>query len=323
MVHSGDRQRPLVFALGRSRSWRDAVSPYGGLEFADAEERAFEDGEHKLRPLVSVRDRDVFIVQALAGDAELSVNDRLARLLFFIATLRDHGARRVTAVAPYLPYARKDRRTKPHDPITFRYLAQMFEAMGTDCVVTLEVHNLAALENAFRCPTVHLTTAELLAEAVCDVVADQPLAVVSPDPGGAKRADGWRDFLDARTGGATSAAFLEKRRSEGVVSGESVVGDVNGRLAVIVDDMIVSGGTMARAVDACRARGATGVIACAAHGLFTSGSEALLDHPGLDHLIVANTVPLPASVIQRERVRIVPVEPFFARVISGLAAGGG
>ncbi len=318
MIHRGDRARAQVFALGPSRAWRDALSHYGELEFADVEERVFEDGEHKLRPLVSVRDRDVFVIQALAGDAQLSVNDRLARLLFFIATLRDHGAHRVTPVVPYLPYARKDRRTKPHDPVTCRYLAQMFEAMGTDRVVTLEAHNVAALENAFRCPTVHLTAAELLTQAVCDVIADQPVAVVSPDAGGAKRADGWRDVLDARTGGAASAAFLEKRRSGGVVSGASVVGDVNGRMAIIVDDMIVSGGTMVRAIDACRARGAIGVIACAAHGLFTSGSEALLDHPGLDHLIIANTVPVRASVTERERVQIVPVEPFLARVISGL-----
>lgn len=321
MVHPGDRDRPQVFLLGRSPDWYDTLSGDEGLELADVEERVFEGGEYKLRPLVSVRERDVYVVQPLAADHRLSINDRLIRLLFFVATVRDHGARRVTAVVPYLPYARKDRRTKPYDPLSFRYLAQLFEAVGTDRVVTLEAHNVAALQNAFRCPTVHLPAAELLVDAVCETVADQPLAVVSPDSGGAKRADGWRDVLDARTGRTASAVFLEKRRSEGVVSGEAVVGDVNGRMAVIVDDMVVSGGTMVRAVDACRARGATGVIVCAAHGLFTSGADALLDHPGVDRLIVTNTVRIPHSVAERERVTVVPVEPLLARTITDLTAG--
>ncbi|MFV8834728.1 ribose-phosphate diphosphokinase [Aquisalimonas sp.] len=317
MEHNADADTPQVFVLARDDAgWRSALADNAGVEFAPCEERVFEDGEYKLRPLVSVRDRDVYVVHSLAGDAQLTVNDKLARLLFFIATVRDQGARRVTAVAPYLPYARKDRRTKPRDPLTFRYLAQLFEAMGTDRLVTLEAHNIAALENAFRCATTHLSSALLLADAACNAAGNRPLAVVSPDAGGAKRADHWRDILAERTGEDVGMVFLEKRRSEGVVSGDAVVGDVNGRVAVIVDDMIVSGGTMARAVDACRARGATGVIVCAAHGLFSAGSDALLDHPGLDALIITSSVPVAPRVAEREHVRVVAVEPVFVAEIA-------
>jgi ribose-phosphate pyrophosphokinase len=112
------------------------------------EERDFEDGEHKVRPLDSVRGADVYVIQSLSGDATQSTNDKLCRLLFFIGALKDAGAARVTAVTPYLCYARKDRRTKVNDPVTTRYVAELFEAVGTDAVMTLDVHNPAAFENA-------------------------------------------------------------------------------------------------------------------------------------------------------------------------------
>ena len=120
------------------------------------EERECEDGEHKARPLISVRGKNVFVVQSLYGDDRQSGNDKLCRLLFSIDALKDAAAARVTAVVPYLAYARKDRKTKPRDPVTTRYVAALFEAVGIDTVMTLDVHNLAAFQNAFRCRPEHL-----------------------------------------------------------------------------------------------------------------------------------------------------------------------
>ena len=131
------------------------------------EEREYEGGEHKTRPLVSVRGRDVFVVQSLSGDAAGSANDRLCRLLFFIAGLKDSGAASVTACVPFLCYGRKDRRTKERDPVTLRYVAQLFEAVGTDHVLALDAHNLAAFESAFRCPVDQLEAAPMLARHLC------------------------------------------------------------------------------------------------------------------------------------------------------------
>lgn len=152
----------MLFALDASRDFGEAVSRELGTALAAHEEREFEDGEHKSRPLVNVRGRDVYVMQSLYGDAKQSVNDKLCRLLFFLGALRDASAARVTAVVPYLGYARKDRKSKARDPVTTRYVATLFEAVGTDCVVTLDVHNLAAYQNAFRCRTEHL---EVLATA--------------------------------------------------------------------------------------------------------------------------------------------------------------
>lgn len=310
---------PLVFILGDTDAFRASLAAQPGIELGVAEERSFEDREHKIRPLVDVRHRDVYVVHRLAGDNQHSVNDKLIRLLFFLPTLRDAGAARVTAVIPYLPYARKDRRTKSRDPVTLRYLAQLFEAMGVDRVAVMDVHNVAAFENAFRCETMHLEARWMFAEKVAEMAGDLPIAVVSPDTGGVKRADALRDALDEITGGEATPVFMEKRRSEGVVSGQAVVGDVDGCLAVIIDDLIAGGTTMRRALEACRDRGARKVVAAATHGLFAAGAESLLTHPGLDRLLVTNSVDGPLLAGGPDTLQVIPVEPLLARAIRDLA----
>src|SRR5208282_3836620 len=169
----------------------------GRLEVALAvhEERNFEDGEHKTRPLRDVRGHDVFVLHSLHGDERESGNDKLCRLLFFCGALKDAGADRVTAITPYLCYARKDRRTKPNDPIITRYVAAIFEAVGIDRVIALEVHNVAAFENAFRCPTWHIENAPLLAAHFAPLLHGKQVVAVSPDAGGAKRAEQFRQAL--------------------------------------------------------------------------------------------------------------------------------
>src|SRR5262249_28338277 len=176
-----------------------------GLALSAHEERTFEGGEYKLRPLVNVRGRAVYVIQALNGDDRYSANDKLCRLLFFIAGLKGASAAGVTAVLPYLCYARKDRKTQPRDPVTTRYIAQLFEAVGTDRVVTLDVHNLAAFQNAFRCSTDHLEARQLFVAHFADRLAGEALVVLSPDVGGMKRADAFRQALERKLGQAIPA----------------------------------------------------------------------------------------------------------------------
>ena len=189
-----------------------------GIALADHEEREFEDGEHKSRPLTNVRGRDVYVLQSLYGDAKQSVNDKLCRLLFFIGALKDASAARVTAVVPYLGYARKDRRSKARDPVTTRYVAMLFEAVGTDCVLTLDVHNLAAYQNAFRCRTEHLEANPLFIAHLLPLLRDAQVSVVSPDAGGIKRADAFRQRLSAAlkrpVGGGICREVSQRRRRQ-------------------------------------------------------------------------------------------------------------
>jgi ribose-phosphate pyrophosphokinase len=176
--------------------------------------------------------------------------------------------------------------------VTTRYVAQLFEAMGVDRVVTMDVHNLAAFQNAFRRPTEHLEAAALFVDHVIARLDGGLPVVVSPDAGGVKRADRFRSLLATRLHQDVPMAFLEKYRSSGVVSGEAVVGETTGRVAVIIDDLISSGVTMARAAAACRRQGATGVLAIATHGVFSSAAPDVLADKAFDDVAVTDTVPV-------------------------------
>lgn len=313
-----------LFAPSESRALGARVAAELGVTLGAHEEREFEDGEYKLRPLESVRDADLYVLQSLYGGPQHSVHDKLCRLLFFIAALKDAAAARVTAVIPYLCYARKDRRTKPRDPLATRYVAQLLEAVGTDRVVALDVHNPAAVENAFRCPLQLLDTARLFADHFAGRLGAAPVVVMSPDTGGIKRAERLRAALAARLQREVGSAFMEKYRSSGVVSGEAVVGDVGDAQVVIVDDLISTGGTLLRAAAACRRRGARRVYAAAGHGLFTGAAGEQLADPALDGILVTDSVPPQRleGTPARARVEVISVAPLLAETLGRLHTGG-
>ncbi|HXW40393.1 MAG TPA: ribose-phosphate diphosphokinase, partial [Xanthobacteraceae bacterium] len=250
-----------------------------------------------------------------------SANDKLCRLLFFIGALKDAGAARVTALTPYLCYARKDRRTKPNDPVTTRYVAACFEAVGVDCVVTLDVHNPAAFENAFRCPTVALTAAPLFID-YAKRLGDAKLCVVSPDPGGTKRADILHEALEAALQRPVGKGFSEKRRSAGVVSGNLFVGEVEGATALVIDDLISTGGTLVRAARAARRAGAERVVALVTHGLFMPGADAAVMDAALDRVVVTDAVPVSRlGDAASKKLDVLPVAPLIAETVRRLHAG--
>ncbi|WP_324780959.1 ribose-phosphate diphosphokinase [Thiobacillus sedimenti] len=315
---------PCLFALDASRACGERVAAALGLALCRHEARDFEDGEHKMRPLENVRGRDAYVIHSLYGEPGMSANDKLIRLLFFVATLKDASAARVTAICPYLAYARKDRRTKPRDPLGSRYVAQLFEAVGCDRVVTLDVHNPAAYQNAFRIPAEHLEARKLFVSWFAAHLGDEAIVVVSPDAGGVKRAAALRDSLARALGRAVGSAFLEKYRSGGVVSGDAVIGDVSGATAVVVDDLVSSGTTLARAAVACRTHGARRVLAAATHGVFAGGAETALAEPALDKLLVTDSIPpsrIPAAWLGR-RVEVLETAPLLAEAVRRLHGGG-
>lgn len=306
-----------LFALQATHALGEQVAAALGVALAAHEERAFEDGEHKSRPLVSVRGTDVYVLQSLYGEPAQSVNDKLVRLWFFIGALRDAGAARITAVAPILGYARKDRKTQPRDPTTTRYVASLFEAVGVDRVVTLDVHNLAAFQNAFRCGTEHLEATGLFSAHFVSRIGGREVAVVSPDAGGIKRAERFRQRLTRDLGRPVAAAFAEKHRALGVVSGEAFVGDVRDRVAIIIDDLIASGTTLARTAVSCVAGGASEVHAVATHGLFVGKASEVLGESPLASVVVTDSVPpfrvLPGRL--RDKLVVVPIAALLGEAI--------
>jgi len=328
---------PILFALKRSGAFGARVADTLGLSLSEHEERSFEDGEHKIRPLGNVRNRDVYVIHSLyadgvpaAGQEQLvttheTVNDKLVRLLILIGALKDASAAQVTAVVPYLAYARKDAKTQPRDPVTTRYIAQMFEAVGTDRVVTLDVHNVAAFQNAFRIRTDHLEATVLFADRFASKLGkESEVIVISPDAGGVKRAERFRQVLARRLATEPGIGVLEKTRAKGVLRTGRLVGDVADRVAIVFDDMIGTGGTLLAAARACKENGAIQVFAAATHGLFTEGAAQVLAAPELETVAVTDSVPpfrLPADLVAR-KLHIVSVVPLVAEAIRCLHTGG-
>ena len=318
VIHEGVRMM-LLYSLDLDATFALALAAHLGVTLAPHENRSFEDGEHKLRPLLDPRGRDVYVIHGLYGDPQNSPHDKLCQLLMFIATLREHGAARVTAVVPYLAYARKDRQTKPFDPVTLRYVAQLFDAVGTAQLLVLEAHNVAAFQNAFRCVTLHLEAHHAFDRLVVELVGSEALAVASPDPGGVKRAQLWRESLEKKLLRPIGFAMVDKRRSAGVVSSENLVaGDVGGMTVLLIDDLIASGDTMRRAAVALRRAGAREVVACAAHGLFTGPAADALADDSIASVFVTDSVPpfrLPLDSRVRRKLTIASAAPQFALAI--------
>jgi ribose-phosphate pyrophosphokinase len=320
----GPGSAPVVFAIGASVDFGREVCRHLGADLAPLEERDFEDGEHKIRPLTGVRNRDVYVIHSLHGDDAQSANDKLCRMLFLIGALKDAAAGRITAVAPYLCYARKDRQTKTRDPLTSRYIAQLFEAVGTERMMTMEVHNLAAYQNAFRCDTEHLDANLALIDYFVPLLGGRPLAVVSPDPGGVKRADIFRDDIERILGRPVAGGFMEKHRSMGKVTGDIFCGDVAGHDVIVIDDLISTGGTMARVAAACRDNGAEKIYLAVTHGLFSEQAGDLLAAAPVDRIVFTNTVARPQQRLAGlgDRLTVIDVTKVFAGAIRCCHDGG-
>jgi len=315
---------PLIFAPSESSALALAASERAGIPLAPLEEREYAGGEFKLRPLQSVRDRTVFVVQSLAETQKAPIAQRLVRLLFLIHGLRDAGAGRVITVIPYLAYARKDRRTKPRDPVYTRYIAQQLEAAGADRVVALDVHNAAALDNAFRIPVDHLSALPMMAAHFTQHLPQGKLAVASPDIGGIKRAQLFRELLERKTGREVELVFVEKRRDGAVVSGGAIVGSASGRAVIVLDDLCASGSTLIKAATGLRAAGATSVHATVTHAPIEAGLAALAAAEAITQVVITDSVgyaPSAASLGQPEKVKILPCGELLGCALARMMSG--
>jgi ribose-phosphate pyrophosphokinase len=317
---------PCLVALSECRDLAERVGQHAGLPLCAVEERRFEGGELKLRPLESVRGRSVFVLQALAATPEVSTAERLVRLLFLLYGLRDAGASQRVALVPYLAYARKDRRTQLRDPVNTRYVAQLLESTGVDRLIALDVHNPAALDNSFRIPVDHLTALPMMADHFAHRLKDSSMTVVSPDVGGIKRAQRFREFLQRRVAREVELAFIEKRRAKDVVSSGALVGDSAGRDVIVIDDLCASGGTLIRASDICHRAGAKAVHVAVTHAPLASGLEALLSAEHIASIATTDSVgfgaaPLATSPTDRGKRTTLSIAPLFGQAVRRMLAG--
>lgn len=282
-----------IFGLGHAHKISEAVCKELGLTLSSHIEERFPDGELKICTSELVFNSDAIVFHSIAGDAEKSLNDRLCELYFFIYHLKDKGAKQVTAVLPYLAYARSDQKKSDSDPLIHRYTAQQLEASGASRVIVLDVHNISACENAFRCPVVNLEAAPLF----CDHFysrshSNVPLVVMSPDIGGIKRAEKFRKILEAKSGKRVESAFLEKFRTDEGLEGHRLAGDLAQKDVLIIDDMISTGSTILRAVEVARKNHCGKIKVFATHGIFSKDPERVLDNEDIDEVVVTDSYPL-------------------------------
>jgi len=313
-----------LFALHSSHDFGELISKELDIELSAHEEREFEDGEHKSRSLENVRNEDVFVIDSLYGDKQQTVNDKLCKLLFFIGALKDASAKKVTAVVPYLCYARKDRKTKPRDPVTTRYIARLFEAVGTDNIITIDVHNIQAFQNSFNIPAENLEAGKLFANYLAPHLVNEDPVIMSPDFGGIKRAEQFQQRLNKYLKKELPIAYMEKYRSGGAVSGETVAGEVKDKTVIIIDDLISTGGTIARAAAACKKAGSKKVLAIATHGIFTGNANNTLQESALEQIVITNTIAAfrLEHAAAKEKIAVLNVAPLFAGAIKRMYEGG-
>jgi ribose-phosphate pyrophosphokinase len=246
------------------------------------------------------------------------------KLLFLLYGLADAGATPRTALLPYMTFARKDRRTQLRDPVNTRYVAQLLEAAGVDRVMTMDVHNPAALDNSFRVPVDHLSALPMMVDHFAKQLPDTALTVASPDIGGVKRAQIFRELLEARLGRAVELAFFEKRRARGVVSGQALVGDTQGRTVIIIDDLCATGGTLVHAAEGCTRAGAAAVFAAVSHAPHTPGLATVLANKSVTGVVTTDSVGYPYSPLPPEAARkltILSIAPLFGEALQRVSSG--
>ena len=305
-----------IFALNSSAAFGEKLAQELGIVLSKHKEVNFEDGEHEAHSLEPVQNEEVFVVQSLYADNEQTINDKLCRLLFFIGSLKDASAKKVTAVVPYLCYARKDQKSESMGGVTTRYVASLFEAVKTDAVITIDVHSLQSFQNSFRIPTENLEAEQLFAQQISSHLENEELVVLSPDIGGIKRAEKFQKTLQTSLGKEVGLAFMEKYRKEARLSGETVVGEVKNKTVVLYDDMISTGKTLAHAAAACERNGANKMVVAATHGLFAADAADILQE-NIHHVFVANTVP-PFRLQGRsllQKTTVVDITPLFGDAI--------
>src|SRR5215213_10152822 len=241
---------------------------FGGrasMDLGKVKLQTFADGEVYCRYDESIRGADVFLVQSTAANAahEMTPNDSLAELLMMIDAAQGASAHRIIAVMPWYGYARQDKKSEPREPISARVVAKALEAVGVDRVLTMDLHS-GQVQGFFEVPVDHMTAMPMLTQYFMDQAFDEDLVIVSPDAGRVKVA---RNF--ARKLGVHWAVMEKERPAQQVAEIGYVVGDVKGKTAVLVDDMIDTAGTLCAAATTVLEEGAARVIACATHGVFS------------------------------------------------------
>ena len=278
------------------------VADFLGSELAEVTVNRFSDGEINVNITESVRGQDVFIIQPTCAPA----NDNLMELLIIVDALKRSSAGTINAVIPYFGYARQDRKAAPRVPISAKLVADMLETAGVQRVITVDLH-AAQIQGFFNIPVDHLVGASLFVKYIQDKNLKNPI-IASPDVGGVARARTYAESL------GYDLVIVDKKREKANVSEVmNIIGDVEGRDVIILDDMVDTAGTLTKAADVLKARGATSVMACCTHGVLSGPAFDRIENSALDELVITDTIPLSQP---HDKVTVLTASEITAKTIS-------
>ncbi|WP_308281193.1 ribose-phosphate diphosphokinase [Pimelobacter sp. 30-1] len=297
----------MIFSGRAHPELADEVAQILDQQLVPTEAREFANGEIYIRYEESVRGCDAFVLQSHTTP----INEWIVEHLIMVDALKRASAKRITVVMPFWGYSRQDKKHRGREPISARLMADLFKTAGADRIITVDLH-ADQLQGFFNGPVDHLMALPILTDYIKSKYGDQELAVVSPDAGRIKVAERWA----ARLGGVP-LAFIHKTRRTDVaneVVANRVVGDVKGRMCVLTDDMIDTGGTIVKAAEALMAEGAAGVIIAATHAILSDPAVDRLKNCSATEVVITNTLPVPPEK-QFDKLTTLSIAPLVARAI--------
>ena len=308
-IERGPQKRLMLYSGRSNPDLAQQIADKLGVMLGEVKLKTFANGETYVRYTDSIRGADVFIVQS----GSPPVNDHLVVLLIMIQAAKLASAKRITAVIPWFPYTRQDKKSAPREPITAKLVADALEVAGVDRVVTMDLH-AGQIQGFFTVPVDHMTALQLFAQHYRDKgLSGEEVVAVSPDPGRAKMARRFGQMLEA------DLAILNKVRPEhDTAEVTEVIGHVEGKVAIMSDDMIVTGGTLIAGATALREAGATEVYACATHGLFPGNAFEKIGSSDLQ-VTVTDTVPID-PINRPANIDVLPVSGLLAETIMNIFA---
>jgi len=306
-ISSENRKTLMLFS---GRAYPDLTAQIGnelGVAPTDTDAYEFANGEIFVRYKESVRGSDAFVVQSMSAP----LNKWFVESLIMVDALKRGSAKRITVVLPFYPYARQDKKHRGREPISARMVADLYKTAGANRILTVDLHT-AQIQGFFDGPVDHLFAMDILATYVEKHYGVRPMAVVAPDSGRVRVAERWTDRL-----GGCPLAFIHKTRDPlqpNHVVANRVVGDVDGRVCLIVDDMIDTGGTICKAADILFDSGAADVIVAATHPVLSDPATERLKNSRISEIVVMNTLPLPPEK-QLDKITVLSIAPLIARAI--------
>ena len=302
-------KRLMVFAGRWSRVLGERIAGHLGIDLGEVQLKTFENGEHYVRFDESIRGADIFLVQSTARP----VNDSLMELLLMIDAARLASAHRVTAVIPWYGYSRQDKKSAPREPISAKLVADLLQAAGAHRVLTMDLH-AGQIQGFFHIPVDHMTAVPLIADHFIErrITGDfsgEELVIVAPDSGRVKLANHFKDRI-----GGSLAVLAKQRPAHNQAEITRLIGDVEGKVAILIDDMIDTAGTLKAGAERVKAEGAKRVLAAATHGLFSGPAFERLENSVIEEVIITDTVPLPTEG-PTSKIRVLSVGRILADTI--------